>query len=178
MTDRLTRVANKRSDVVGKYWKTHLLMACHNAVLLWLFEAEYNKSLKDAVEFASVFAGKYVPTQIMSLIAKKGKKVPAPSGGAAVLKSGHVLVFVDGEGVAGHSCVSWNHKMIIGYNQLGWFKTPGEDHGFSVHKPADLDWVGSQVRANGSKLYTLMAVPEDKARKLVRAAVSRSAVEV
>lgn len=178
MTDRLTRVANKRGDVVGQKWQGTLPMTCHSSVLLWLFEAEYNKSLKNVDEFIAIFKDKNVPTRLMTKIAQKGKKVPAPSGGAAVLKPGQVLVFVDDGGVAGHSCVSWNHGLIIGYNQLGWFKTKGEDHGFSIHKPADLDWVGSRVQANGTKLYTLMAVPEDRARKLVRAAVSKSDMDV
>jgi len=184
MTDRLTRVAIKRTDVVGKFWKQHLPMTCHSSVLLWLFEAEYNKSVTDAVEFASIFTGKYAPTQFMSLIATKGTKVPAPSGGGtAIAVAGFVLVFVDANGNAGHSCVTWSHGMIVGYNQGGWFKgdtdNKAQDHGFSAHAMKELVWVGDKVKCTaGDVLYTLVAVKEDKARKYVRAAVSRSDVKV
>jgi hypothetical protein len=141
--------------------------ACHNAMLAWLYEAEFSRKLT-GVEFATYFLN---PTNIMTRIATHGTELRTPITQTLIVHPGSVLVFHSGN--ADHSCAMRTASEIIGYNQVGWFARPGVDHGLSIHNPNEIRWQGGGAVVGATpKLYKLVVVPENMARAVVRDVVT------
>jgi hypothetical protein len=89
----------------------------------------------------------------------------------SVLTPGSVLVFVDEDGAAKHSCVATDARTVGGYNQVKYFAGPAVQLGYSTHNTNELKWRDSkgynQVRAQ-HVWCELYAIPEDAAKNVVR----------
>jgi hypothetical protein len=139
--------------------------ACHNAMLAWLYEAEFSRKLT-SIEFATYFPD---PTSVMTRIVTHGTELRTPITQTPAVLPGSVLVFRSDDQVARHSCAMRSASEIIGYNQVGWFTLQGADHGLSIHNPNEIRWQGGgTVIGPAGRQYKLVAVPETMARAVVR----------
>lgn len=151
----------------GRVWN-RIPTSCHMATLYWLHDAEF-RALEGANEFAAAFAN---PTNIMSRMLGRGRRLTKPRRGNLALTPGSVIVFAM-NGNAKHSCIAHNHNTISGYNQVNWFNTVGLDHGLSTHSVNDIRWQGflnREVQGNSApnSPCQLIAIPEATARAFIR----------
>ena len=139
---------------------------CHQAVLAWLYEAEFGATITGA-QFGTFFLD-FQPT--MKAILDKGMRVFRPGIGKLIFKPGTVLIFAN-KGTPEHSCILEDSDTIVGYNQTDWFSTAGRVSDISWHNTGDLKWEGGIV-TRGSHKYTLWAIIEKLAREVVRTRVT------
>lgn len=166
---------NPRSFTVGGVWNT-IPMACHNATLFWLFEAEFNRPPASMNEYLDAFSTPPKnPTGIVREMLALGQRLQRPGVGHSVLTTGSVIVFVH-NGQPGHSCIATAAGQIGGYNQVNWFTGVGAVNGYTTHATSEFKWRGAnqplEIQGNTQdKWCSLVAVPQNAARAVVRRAV-------
>ena len=140
---------------------------CHTATCAWLYEAEFSRPVT-GVDYDTFFPD---PQAIMTnLVNTHGAQVPTPISAIAGLTRGSLLVFRDSSHIARHSCVVKHTHDIVGYNQIGWFTGVVKAFGiFSMHSTSEIRWVGGgDVSDDKSEQFSLMSVPQNLARAVIR----------
>lgn len=165
---------NPRSFTAGGMWNG-IPMACHNATLFWLFEAEFNRipSQQDYLNAFSTHPKN--PTGIVRQMLALGQRLQRPGIGHSVLTTSSVIVFVH-NGQPGHSCIATGAGQIGGYNQVNWFTGAGQVNNYTTHPTSEFKWRGAgqplEIEGNvQGKWCSLVAVPQNAARAVVRQAV-------
>jgi hypothetical protein len=145
---------------------------CHGATLYWLYTDEFGSPPSMNVFTSNSLSP---PDPVIKSMLPLGKQV-LNSMALKALPAGTVIVFVE-NGSPKHSCVTLNGKMIGGYNQTGWFTSPGTGGHYSTHSMDDVQWLSgmmshNQVQgSNASMKCKLIAIPENTAKAVVRRAI-------
>jgi|FLYL01.1.fsa_nt_gi hypothetical protein len=160
-------------DIVGpipgaanKTWNS-IATSCHFATVYWLLAEVLSRqpNLEDFVRIGD-------PTLIVKQMLAKGRRISRSRLGSLMLTPGTVVAFVQ-DGEPKHSCVAIESTKLGGYNQTGWFSTPGVDHGYSTHHTIEFKWRGGQMNAddvqgNQGQWCQLYAIDETSAENVVR----------
>jgi hypothetical protein len=166
---------NPRSFAVGGAWHG-IPMACHDATLFWLFEAEFNRPPASMNECLDAFSTPHNnPTGIVRDMLAFGQSLRRPGAGHTALTKGSVVVFVD-NGQPGHCCVATGSHQIGGCNQVNWFTGAGAVNGDATHATSAFKWRGARhplhIEGNVHRKWCgPVAVPRNAARAMVRKAV-------
>ena len=124
---------------------------CHQATCYWLYE-EVNDKPPAGHEFSGTTLLSVQP--FMGSMAKCGMKLSSEDFSKRNVAGGTVLIFVDPQGDAKHSCVVRWDGSIGGYNQTNWFKPEkgiemGKDSEWSIHDVNYIPWSGDKnLRVN------------------------------
>lgn len=141
---------------------------CHGASVYWLYNAEFSRppSFRE-------FTDKKLspPDPIIASMLKFGRQLKNLTELNAVIP-GTVLVFVE-NGMPKHSCVAIMNHSIAGYNQTGWFTSPGIGGDYDTHRTSEVTWLGKphagMVQGSNSTMHcNLLAIPEGTARACLR----------
>ncbi|NNE97383.1 MAG: hypothetical protein HKN25_00035 [Pyrinomonadaceae bacterium] len=117
--------------------KQQLQIQCHQATGYWLYEEAFNEApTGDHYTNSSLFEA----TEMMTNLARYGKKLSPPAMGSLNIASGTVLIFTDQQNTAKHSCVINGAGNIGGYNQQSWFSSTGIANSFTTHATGDIRW--------------------------------------
>jgi hypothetical protein len=135
---------------------------CHQAVLAWIYEAQFGRPVT-GVEFATFFLD-FSP--VMKAIMAQGMRVFPPATDKIYVTPGSVLIFSK-QGIPEHACIMKENDKIIGYNQTNWFTGPGYASAISTHDTSELKWEGGVVTRHDNK-YVLWAIPERLACEVVK----------
>ncbi|HJQ57263.1 MAG TPA: hypothetical protein VJ890_10175 [Vineibacter sp.] len=166
--------ANPRSFTAGGMWNG-IPMACHNATLFWLYEAEFSRqpSLNDYLDAFSTHPKN--PTGIVREMLPFGQRLSRPLAGNSQLTPGAVIVFVHNN-QPGHSCIATTGGQVGGYNQVNWFTGAGAVNSYTTHATSEFKWRSAQrpndIEGNtAQKWCSLLMIPQNAARAVVRKAV-------
>jgi hypothetical protein len=110
-------------------------------------------------------------TNVLTRMLPHGKQITDPLIGNPKLTPGSVVIFVDSNNTAGHSCVAIDKYTLGGFNQDGWYSGNGGNHTYSAHNTREIIWMpwGKRVKKRGQAVgdRTLIQVPEDKAKDVI-----------
>jgi hypothetical protein len=161
-------------------------VACHTATFIWTYWEAFGRiplTAKVAEANTTKIDGGIGFTSLLTKMASHGTAAPLKRSflKKLALTPGSVVVFVDGNGRAGHSCVAKTKYSVGGYNQTGWFsrqvgwlpgamtKWKGAKHSYTEHPVGEFVWNfdGDEAQTSGG-MYQVVQVPEATALKIVR----------
>lgn len=135
LDERISQIGRIQVSDHGHTVDLHL--QCHQAVCYSLYWEAHGHPPTGNVFLNGSFAN---TTTFLTGLARMGSPVRREDLISGRVEPGAILVFVDKQLNAKHSCIALTGARIGGYNQLDWFRTPGIASEYSAHGFDDVRW--------------------------------------
>jgi hypothetical protein len=161
---RVEQVAGELNGAAAGIWNG-IPLSCHVATLIWLHHAQTGALPAGPLAIPKLINFRTIIQQIVA----RGRPLQAAWQQVVQVAPGSILVFSDDAGEPGHSCTATTDTILIGYNQTGWFRSPGVAADFSIHFTSDIRWLGppfptGRVTGQHDRVYWLTATDGETAK--------------